>query len=392
MRESKDVLLFLLLIFIQQTIAVAQEDTSSKKWVFSGYVRSLQGIYRINDPLLEDPLYFNDNFLHVRTNLAYYATNNITIKAELRNRFFFGELSKSELFPDFKQNLKEANNDVLNLQLINTGDALIVHSVFDRLYGEYVKNNLEVRVGRQRINWGVHTIWNPNDIFNAFSFTDFDYPERPGADAIRIKYYTGSVSSIEFAAKAFKNSDEITAGLLWKTNQWNYDFQLMGGLVNEDIVMGAGWSGAIKNVGFNGEASFFKPLENNDKDVFTITTGFDYSFDNGIILGGGGLYNSNSNDSDNLFAFELSAKNLYPYEWTIYSNIVKSFTPLFSGSLLMLYSPVTGNPLFLNPTLSYSLMDNLDINLIGQILFNDSDQLGYYSPTQVGYLRISWNF
>ena len=34
--------------------------------------------------------------------------------------------------------------------------------------------------GRQRINWGQTFVWNVNDVFNAYSYFDFDYKERPG--------------------------------------------------------------------------------------------------------------------------------------------------------------------------------------------------------------------
>ena len=37
----------------------------------------------------------------------------------------------------------------------------------------------------------MNLVWNPNDLFNAFSFVDFDYEERPGSDALRIQKYTG---------------------------------------------------------------------------------------------------------------------------------------------------------------------------------------------------------
>ena len=77
----------------------------------------------------------------------------------------------------------------------------VFHIMLDRLYAEYTYKNFEAKVGRQRINWGINMAFNPNDIFNAFSYFDFDYEERPGSDAILLKYYTGIASSIEVAGK-----------------------------------------------------------------------------------------------------------------------------------------------------------------------------------------------
>ena len=53
---------------------------------------------------------------------------------------------------------------------------------------DYRDNKINFRIGRQRINWGTTTIWNPNDIFNAYNFLDFDYEERPGMDGGKFQY------------------------------------------------------------------------------------------------------------------------------------------------------------------------------------------------------------
>ena len=72
-----------------------------------------------------------------------------------------------------------------------------------------------MRIGRQRINWGVNLAWNPNDLFNAYSLIDFDYQERSGVDAIRFQYYTGEMSSIEFAIQPGENIDKSIIAALF---------------------------------------------------------------------------------------------------------------------------------------------------------------------------------
>ena len=369
-------------------MSVMAQEEEPKNWVLTGYVKSLQGIFNTDFPGVGNS-FLNDNFLHNRLNFKWYPNNNWTVKAELRNRFFFGELSR--VAPGFKESLRIGGNDVLNLQLINVGENVILHSIIDRLYGEYNKDNWEIRFGRQRINWGINTIWNPHDIFNAFSFTDFDYEERPGSDAVRIKYYTGVASSIEFAAKAFDDSDEIVAGFLWKTNKWDYDFQVLAGWAQRDAVVGLGWAGNIKQIGFKGEASTFISTIDSIDNTFAGTISLDYSFKKGLVLSSGLLFNAANNINENLFAFELSARNLYPYRWSVITSVSYPINPIVSGSLALIYSPVDGNPLFINPSLTYSIAQNIDISLIGQILLQgDGDR--YLSPTQVGYLRVKWNF
>lgn len=39
--------------------------------------------------------------------------------------------------------------------------------------------------------------WNPNDWFNTYNYFDFDYEERPGTDAIRVRvYFKDGMSSL----------------------------------------------------------------------------------------------------------------------------------------------------------------------------------------------------
>ena len=84
---------------------------------------------------------------------------------------------------------------------ILTEKSFFLNTTIDRLWVDFNYGKLQVRAGRQRINWGQTLIWNPNDIFNAYSFFDFDYIERPGSDAVRVQYYPGSSSSVEAAVK-----------------------------------------------------------------------------------------------------------------------------------------------------------------------------------------------
>jgi hypothetical protein len=64
-----------------------------------------------------------------------------------------------------------------------TGKRVALNSTFDRLLVTFEKESWNVLLGQQRINWGQTLVWNPNDIFNTYSFFDFDYVERPVCDA-----------------------------------------------------------------------------------------------------------------------------------------------------------------------------------------------------------------
>ena len=390
-RMNFDKLIFILIFLCSAIHIQCQDESEEKNWSLSGYHKSLQGLFHISEPSFGLDTVLSDAFLHTRLNFEWFPSEKWIVKAELRSRFFFGELTRSAFFPTFKESLKEDGNDVLNLQILNVGNKVVLHSIFDRLYAEYTSGDWEFRFGRQRINWGINTVWNPHDIFNAYTFTDFDYEERPGSDAIRIKKYTGFASSIELAFKAFDSSDEIVGGVLWKLNKSNYDYQFLIGWAFEDLVLGAGWSGELGDIGFKGEMSFFKSTNSNISDAFAGTLSLDYAFKNSAFLNIGMLFNSTDNERTNLFAFDLNARNLYPYRWATFYSLSYPFSPIVTGSMAIIYSPVSGHPLFLNPSFSYNIAQNVDVSFVGQILFEG--QTGpYRSPTKVAYLRVKWSF
>ncbi|NRA49802.1 MAG: hypothetical protein HRU12_11775, partial [Phaeodactylibacter sp.] len=84
-------------------------------------------------------------------------------------------------------------------------------------------------------------------------------------------------------------------------------------------------------------------------------------------------------------------RNLYPYRHAVFVQGGYPVTPLFNAGLAVIYSPVSANALFLNPTFTYSIQDNWDIDLIGQIAF-DQEAEGYRSPLQSVFFRLKWSF
>ncbi len=389
--------LFFLLLLLRISPIPAQEDSSSIE--INGYVKNLQTLLFFNDayPDLQQfrlvDTFLQDNLIHNRLNFKYFINEHWNFKADLRTRIFFGDLVRAN--PDYAKLVDNVNNDYFDLSLILLGNnTFVIHSMFDRLYVEYYDDQWEIRAGRQRINWGISTVWNPNDIFNAFAFTDFDYEERPGSDALRVKRYLGFASSIEIAAKAFDNWDEATMAAMYKFNAKNFDFQILAGIAENDWVVGGGWAGNLKNTGFKGEATYFHPLESEGKSSFAATLGLDYAFSNSLYLNTGYLYNSNGatqGDVTSLFNFNLSAKNLYPYRHAIFSQVSYPFTPLLNGGIVLIYSPVASHALFVNPTLTISIAQNWDLDFVGQLVFNKNAEQ-YTSPIQALFLRLKLSY
>lgn len=357
-----------------------------------GYIKNMQTLLFFHTPAGNQ--FVQDNLLHQRSNLHWMPSDRLGFYAELRSRAFFGDLVRNN--PDYAAQVGDANNDVFDLSAVwQSGDAWVFHTMLDRLYAEYQSDKWEVRLGRQRINWGIGTVWNPNDLFNAFSFTDFDYEERPGSDALRVRYFSGYASSVELAVKAFRNRSDAVAALLWKFNAGSYDVQLLAGYAREDLVVGGGWAGNLGNAGFKGECSYFIPTTESGEQSLALSASLDYAFSNSLYIQGGYLYNSLgavNGAIQGLFGFRLSAKNLYPFRHALFGQVGYPLTPLLRSGIACIYSPVSSRALFLNPTLTLSVAENWDLDMVGQVAANRGVDGVFSSPLQAAFLRLkmSW--
>lgn len=394
----KKYLLFICFLF---PALVFTQEPAGPKWQFKGYMKSLQSTTFLPAsysplPLPGNKLMTNDFLLHNRLNFKWFPAANLTFTAEVRNRIFWGDQVRfaTLLGQNYLDGINAGSDDFFDWSAgyqNNNGYAL--HTTLDRFYAEYFKNDWEVRLGRQRINWGIGTIWNPNDIFNAYNFTDFDYEERPGSDAVRIRRYLGTNSGIEIAARAAKEWSDFTGAALFKFHTGTYDWQVLAGVTENNTVLGGGWAGNLGNASFKGEAAWFRGLEDSPENSVAITMGIDYTLESQLYINGGFLFNSEGSTGQpvtEIFAFELSARNLYPYRYAVLMQAGYPFTPLLNGALVMVYSPGKAHAMFVNPVLTYSLAQNWDLDLVGQLLFQKAEK--YESPVQAGFLRIKWSF
>ncbi len=336
---------------------------------FNGYIKML-GIGSFTNL---DTMY-GYGFIHNRLNFKFYIANGFTAGLEVRNRFFYGQLV--QLNPFFGKSIDVDNGLVKLSYLILNKRAFVLHTQVDRLWFDWTYKKWQIRVGRQRINWGKTLVWNPNDLFNAANYADFDYEERPGSDAIKVAFFPTGMSSVEIAAKPGKKKNETVAAAMVRFNKWNYDFQLMGGLYYSDIALGVGWAGNIKNAGFRGEATWFAPKDGgvNYAGIFSGTIEADYAFPNTVYLQGAVLYNNHPNKVTNplligqSFSGTLLAKDLMPSDWSFFASLSGNATPLFRPSISVIYGHQP-DLLFLMPNISYSISENWDISLIEQGIF-----------------------
>ncbi len=389
----KRILIFILANIYYQFL-FAQEE--SKKADLNGYISNMQSV-QFQDV---NGIWINDNIIQNRLNFNWYPSKKITFNAGLRTRLFTGESVK--LIPGYGDLLEESDLGYFELNKnIIEDSSVILNLNIDRLFFKYEHEKFAATIGRQRINWSNTYVWNPNDLFNAYSFFDFDYPERPGSDAIRLQYFTNEVSSIEVAAKIDKNS-ELTAAALWKFNKRNYDFQLMSGFLNSsEYAIGGAWSGAVKSIEFKGELTYLRPFDN-----FSDTTGqfmssifVGYTFANSLDLKFEFLYTDiPDNGISNFYQFyylPLSVKTLSFTNLNFFVQTSYQISPLLFGSFSCIYYPKIKG-IFVGPSIDFSFTDNLYASFLIQYfsgeMKNPQTMLLEKQNVTFAYLRLKWNF
>ncbi|MBL7847944.1 MAG: hypothetical protein JNL40_10780 [Cyclobacteriaceae bacterium] len=370
--------------------AQAQDDDTTavqKVWEVRGYVKDMQTVTYARNP---DSL-VTGNLLHNRVNVRFMPSSRFTAAAEFRTRLFWGE--EVRLTPNFSTGLRN-RNEAANMQYIwFQTESAVMHTTVDRLWMEYRAPKWEARLGRQRINWGISTVWNPNDIFNTYNFLDFDYEERPGRDAAKVIFHLSDFSNLEFAGAAAEASYKSVASVRYTTNHWNYDFQFTGGLYHEVFTAGTGWSGSIGDAGFKGEAQYFAAHQDTAAQV-NVSVEWDYMFSKGWYANAGFLLNSaglNSPiDTWGLYSFQLSPRNLMPTKYNAVVTVMKEFTPLLRATLTTIYSPGT-NLVIVLPSLRYSLGTNMDVDVFWQAFY--AEQQKTVQPVVYrGFIRFKWSF
>jgi hypothetical protein len=336
-----------------------------------------------------------DNLVHNRLNFKANLGKHLSAALEFRNRFISGETVK--YLPGYADMIGKDNGWADMSWNIASDTSFILNSTIDRAYIDLNLGKFQATVGRQRINWGMNYVWNPNDIFNAYSYFDFDYVERPGSDAVRLQYYFSPSAHLELAGKMNSQNQYSVAGL-FRFSLKNYDIQVLGGVMDEDqLVAGGGFSGNIGPVSLSGEITRLVPRKPATQPEAATITGFGLSYMTPFQLNIQGEYLFNSAAGDATFANftdfyyrSLTVRDLSFAPHTFFANLGYPVTPLFNAGVAAMYFPKLKG-FFAGPTLDLSLTENLDLSLIIQY-FSAKPGAGDPQKATLGFLRLKWSF
>lgn len=388
----------LVLIFIVTLWATGSLHAQDDNFRLSGYLQAMS-VYIDADlpPPFETDSFWEYRFQN-RLNLQYRIASNFSFNWEMRTRFFAGGLvSELNDLPVIRYaDLIDLDDGIVNLSwVIADRDRWLLHYIPDRLNLDWYNDEWRITAGRQRINWGINTVTNPNDLFNIYSFYEFDYPERPGTDAIRIQHFINWASRIEVAYSPAREARNSVAAGMYVFNTNGYDIQMIAGYYRNRLGVGGGWAGSIRQSGFKGEVMLFTNLEENSAGnrptnlVAAISA--DHMFDNSLFLIIEALYNKDGGaDRFVLLGDPLSADNpsFSRFQFTGTANY--PFSPVWNGSLAAIWYP-DEEALFISPTVSWSVGQNTDLNLFAQ-LFIGGESSAFSNAGSIAAASLKWNF
>ena len=363
-----------------------------KSWDLNGYVK-----YMATNTIPNSGDAIFDNIVHQRFNFEYRVNDQFRVNLGMRNRLLFGDSAEYSNYGDFIS-YDPGYVDLSKNWIDKKG--MVGNSQFDRAYINWNKDDWQFRAGRFRINWGMTTVWNPNDIFNSYSIYDFDYEERPGTDAVMVSKKLGFASSIDVVFNPNKESELDSYAARYLFNQRGWDMQVLLGKSQLDYVIGVGFAGDVYGAGLRGEFSWFEPSQDSYQQEELIASSvssveMDYRFDGtqNWVAQGSFMYISEPQDADNAMAYlnlPLSARTLSFTHWTWYSSLGVDLSSL--SRLTFMNSYYDDGSFFVGVNQTYSLTD--DWQLIGVIQYFDgtSDSVFGENPNTLLYAQVKWSF
>lgn len=347
---------------------------------FGGYVEEIPIV------VLSDDSTTWTNLVQARFNTAWFPMGFLSFTGQGRLLLYSGDP-----FSALDPLVAGFGNDPNYLDMTGAWPSVLYGNI-DRLFVRFTLKNFSAQVGRQRINWGINYIWNPNDWFNASSLYDFSYEEQRGTDALRLIWYASVVSSVELALEAGETIHDRTLAAMYKFNKWEYDIQLQAGTFRRDLAMGAGFAGQLLDAGVRGELSYFHPAWFDNSFSPGDTTGkvvaalsADYTFRNSWYLHGEILFNGFGATTPTGItqigqslqpSALITAQNLAPARFAAFAQTAYNFTPLLRGifsTTVNYFSTSRDILLYIGPSINWSLLQNIDLTVLSQV-FHDTGE------------------
>lgn len=322
---------------------------------------------------------FGENYFldltRARFDLKLRYKKHIAFRAVYDQEALLGDYLKTQ---EFKQVKDLEPKDFLDLDwtLLDRKNIFWRHSLY-RAYGQYKTEKASITVGRQRIAWGTGRLWNPTDLFNPVDPLQLEQDEKRGVDALSFDWFFDDFSFLNLVYAPQRSQEDLKAGIRLKTSLEDWDLSFMGGRFEEDEVIGGDFSTTLFEGGLRGEMTYTS-VSGDSNDFLRFVLSYDYTFENSLYFLFEYFYNGG-----NLPAFDLTTF-LQDGIATVQKNFMGlnlgyDITPLIRAETHFIWD-VDGKSTFIWPKLIWSVTQNLDATLSGQIYHgNEDSEFGSFS-------------
>ncbi len=191
MRKSKLIITGAILLLISSNIVKAQEDADKLK--LSGELLTDQRF------LLESP----NDWAWNENRLSLNFDKKVTGNSKFHSEIWLRNIGLPQI---------NSSSDLYNKGIIDPYN-LEVREAYVQLFG-FLSENLDVKIGRQRITWGTADKLNPTDNLNPYDLEDvLDFGRHRGSDAISFDYYFNSDFSLQGAFIPFFQPANMPVGI-----------------------------------------------------------------------------------------------------------------------------------------------------------------------------------
>ncbi len=390
-RFNKPLVVSYLALTSFQAIGAIPGVEAEKSWDLDGYLK-----YMVTYSIPDNQNNTLDHLIHNRINFEYRFSPSWRINVGMRNRAIWGDALDIAQYPE----LVALDSGYFDMSKNWQEEGTIFNTQLDRLYISWQQGDWRGQLGRFRVNWSMNTIWNPNDIYNAYSIYDFDYEERAGTDAIMLSKTLDFASGIDLVLSPARKPEKNSISLRYFANKSGWDYQVIAGRASWDFVLGAGFATDIYEAGFRGELSWFDPIDSVSEGEQTERTlvgslEADYSFGGTRSWLGrvAWLYISEPQQAQSALAYlnlPLDAKSLSFTKHTTYADVSFDLTAL--NRLTASVSYYDDGSFFSGLSSRYSLANDWQLLTVVQSFNGSKDSLFGETPAVLLFANIRYSF
>jgi len=267
---------------------------------------------------------------------------------------YLGSWLKTATFTAFKNYRPPTKYDLISPLL--DSDNLYLRQKLYRCNLNYSLPDGDIKIGRQKIPWGVARVWNPTDPFNPIDFANIEREERTGVDAVSLDLPLSELAGLNLVYVEGMNSDSVGARL--RANQGGADYSCSAAKLGDNYWLGFDLAGQVCGAGVRSEIAFTKAR--TEADYLRLVLSYDYNFTNSMYFLAEFYYNGQGkNDTadyqwNRLFSGEIS--NLARYYGFV--GVTYDISPLLKGGLYFIYN-IDDASRYANPFMEYSMAENV---------------------------------